>query len=368
MFQGRTFDILIQEKLDYIQELARQRGFVIDTRIASMIYFALAANSVETVQAYIELDQVLNETFADTATHDFLVRRARERGIFIEPATFAIRKGEFNIDIPIGSRFSLNRLNYIAVERISMGVFQMRCETAGNIGNLENGNLIPINYINGLTRAVLTDVLIPGEDEESTEHLRQRYFDSLNSQAYGGNVQDYVEKVMKIDGVRGGGCKIYPAWNGGGTVKVVFLNSQYQIPSTILVDAVQATLDPIPNNGQGLGVAPIGHWVTVEGVTSETIDISSHVTLEIGLTWEAVEPFIRQAIDNYFLELAREWDKVAWRDDPTATLIIRVSQIETRILSVSGVLDITNTTLNGQAVNVTLGVDSIPIRGDISNV
>lgn len=38
---------------------------------------------------YLELDVVLNETFADTATMEYLVRRAAERGLTPYPATYA---------------------------------------------------------------------------------------------------------------------------------------------------------------------------------------------------------------------------------------------------------------------------------------
>ena len=55
-------------------------------------------------------------------------------------------------------------------------------------------------------------VLVPGEDEEDTELFRQRYLNSLNAQAFGGNQIDYIEKVNAIPGV--GGVKVYRAWNG----------------------------------------------------------------------------------------------------------------------------------------------------------
>lgn len=42
--------------------------------------------------------------------------------------------------------------------------------------------------------------MIPGEDEEDTEVFRQRYMDSLNAQAFGGNRADYLEKVNAIPG------------------------------------------------------------------------------------------------------------------------------------------------------------------------
>ena len=64
--------------------------------------------------------------------------------------------------------------------------------------------------------------------------------------------------------------KVYPVWNGGGTVKLVIINSEYQKPSPELVDQVQTIIDPVQNQGMGLGVAPIGHVVTVEEVKEKS--------------------------------------------------------------------------------------------------
>ena len=99
----------------------------------------------------------------------------------------------------------------------------MQCETIGAAGNTLFGTMIPIEYMKGLTKAELTELLIPGEDEEETEHLRERYFDSVKSLSFGGNIADYQEKVTAISGV--GGVKVYPACKGGGTVKLTIVNS-----------------------------------------------------------------------------------------------------------------------------------------------
>ena len=142
-------------------------------------YNALAPAAVALQNMSIELDVILDEAFADTQSRDYLIRRCAERGITPEPATRAVLKGVFNMDIPIGTRFSLDRLNYTAVERLEAGIYKLQCETYGEEGNRYFGNLIPIDYVEGLTTADLTEVLIPGEDEETTEQLRSRYFGSL---------------------------------------------------------------------------------------------------------------------------------------------------------------------------------------------
>jgi uncharacterized phage protein gp47/JayE len=249
VFEAEVYGAILKRMMDRAKEWEAQNGEVIDTREGSMIRSADTPVAMELAQVYMALLAILNEAFADTETRPFLIRRCAERGIIVEPATYAVRRGVFNIPVPIGSRFSLNKINYVVIAPLDgdNNAYSLRCETAGNVGNIESGTLIPIVYIDGLTRAVLSDILIPGEDEESTEHLRQRYFASLNAQAYGGNIQDYVEKTLALDGV--GGVKVYPVWNGGGTVKLVIIDTLYNPPSGTLIDAVQTAIDPILTQG-----------------------------------------------------------------------------------------------------------------------
>lgn len=344
-----TYQEILQRMLDQVPD-------AVDKREGSIIYNALAPAAIEMQLMYIEAGAILNETFADTASRIYLIKRAAERGVVPDEASKAILKGEFNIDVPISSRFSLDALNYKAIEKISTGVFKLECETEGAEGNLHLGTLIPIDYIDGLTSAGLTGVLIPGEDEEETESLRSKYFATLQSQAYGGNIADYKEKTNAIQGV--GGVKVYPTWSGGGTVKLVILDSTLQHPSTELVNTVQTAIDPIGNQGTGAGLAPIGHVVTVVGVNEQTIDITTNITYQTDWTWDDVKSYVEAAIDEYFLELNQTWEE-------NENLVVRISQIETRLLNVIGIIDISETTINGAEANLILDADSIPVRGDI---
>ena len=358
MYEDVTYEVILDRMLDRVLE----QNPNIDTREGSIIYNALAPAAVELQNMYIQLDTILNESFADTQTRDYLIKRCAERGVNVEPATHAIRQGEFvpsTLEIEIGARFSLNLLNYVVTEKISNGVYKLQCETAGYDGNVESGALIPIEYIEGLETATLTDVLVPGEDEEDTEHLRQRYYDSLNSQAFGGNITDYKEKTNSLDGV--GGVKVYPVWNGGGTVKLVIINSDFEKPSEVLVNSVQTIIDPTQNQGNGVGIAPIGHIVTVLGCNETVVNVATRITFQEGWNWEALKPYAEQAIDDYFKELASDWASLD-------NIIVRISQIEIRLLNLTGVLDIADTTLNGVAHNLTVEADNIPKRGNVTNV
>lgn len=349
MYENITFESIMKRMLDRIPS-------EYDKREGGVLYSALAPAAVELQNMYIGLDWILDQSFADTQDREYLVRRCAERGIVPEAATAAVLKGEFNMDIPVGSRFSFGLLNYTAVERISTGIYRMRCEQTGEAGNRQLGSMIPIEYIQGLARAELTELLIPGEDEESTEHLRQRYFDSLNSQAFGGNIRDYKEKTTALDGV--GGVKVYPVWNGGGTVRLVILDSSFHKPSAELLVEVQEAADPERSQGGGLGFAPIGHVVTVEAVAEVSVDINMNITLQESWKWEDVSDYVDACVEEYLDELRRMWAD-------SDSLIVRISQLEARILDLAGIVDIGETTLNGAAANLAIGADEIPVKGAI---
>lgn len=220
MFEAYSFNSILADLLSNVPS-------DVDTREGSVIYDALAPVAIELSQMYINLDVVLAETFGDTASRDFLVRRAFERGVSPYSATFAVWKGDFNMPVSIGARFSLDELNFVVTSAISDTSFMLQCETVGTVGNKSYGSLIPIDYISGLTSAVLSELLVPAQDDEDTEVFRERYLNSFDSQAFGGNVADYLAKTNSIDGV--GATKVTPVWNGGGTVKLTILEDRKSV-------------------------------------------------------------------------------------------------------------------------------------------
>ena len=87
MYESVTREAILKRMSDRAETIAQTQGYTLDRRVASMIFFALAPAAQELRQMYIELDQVLNESFADTESRSFLIRRCRERGLFPNPAT-----------------------------------------------------------------------------------------------------------------------------------------------------------------------------------------------------------------------------------------------------------------------------------------
>lgn len=361
MFEEYTFEQIMNNMMSRVPN-------TIDKRQGSVIYNALAPAAVELQNMYINLDVILNEGFANTASREFLIKRAAERGLAPYEATKATVKAQVvpvTAVLPVGARFSLDDLNYIVTGQYYMsdlpveGQYILECETPGAAANYNLGDLVPIDYIEDLQRAEIVQILTPGEDEEGTDEFRQRYFESFDKQAYGGNITDYRQKTKKINGV--GGVKVYPIWNGGGTVKLVIIDSTFSKPSTDLVNQVQTLIDPVQNQGEGLGIAPIGHVVTVEAVGEETINIVSNITLEDGYIWADVEANARQVINDYFLELNTDWEN-------QNNIIVRISQIETHLLNVSGIIDVADTELNELAANYQAQPNNIVLLGSLSSL
>lgn len=339
-----TYDEILQKMLDIIDDKY-------DKREGSVIYDALAPCAAVICQYMIDSENMQQEVFADTATREYLIRICKDRGITPQNASKAVCTVEFTGTEPdTGARFTGGNTTYVY-----LGDNLLQCETAGTIGNEYQGNIIPIDYISGLLSAKITSIVIYGEDEEGTEVLRARYYESLDEKAFGGNIADYKSKTLAIDGT--GAVKVIAAWDGAGTVKLTILSSNFDKASSELISSVQNAFDP-NKDGKGDGLAPIGHTVTVDTATEKEISIKATLTYASGQSWDTLGDKITKAVGSYLEGLRKQW---ADND----SLIVRIAMIEAAILSVDGVLDISNTKINDGTANIQTESDEIPILGDI---
>lgn len=351
MFENITVEMIRDRMLDRMPAGT-------DKREGSVNWNAVAAAALEFKNMLIEADGIYQETFVDTASRWGLILRGKERKLYPYPATYAIGKAVFNMEVPIGSRFSVDLVNFTITARVSQYTYLAQCETAGTEGNRHLGDMIPIEYIQGLKKAVLEEILIPGEDEEDTESFRQRILDSYYDMSYAGNIAYYKKEVKAIPGV--GAVKVYPIWNGPGTVGIELLDSEYDIPTEELIEEVQQKVDPVDAHGHGMAIAPIGHYVTIMAAQALEIDVIFSLTYQDGYDWEKVKPSAEESIKAYLLELTKEWEN-------TDMIVVRISQIERRLLDLEGVLDISGTRLNAGDANLLLSESQIPQLGVIAD-
>ena len=357
-FSDKTYEQLMEEALGRVSD-------DIDKRPGSMVWNGNAPCLAEMAQLYLALDFVFTATYVNSAPREYLIKRAADRSIFPKAATPAVLRAKMNMNVPVGTRFSLEDINFVVTKQLgSEGddfVHLVECETAGTVGNGYAGELIPIDYVDGLTRAETDGIYSAGTDEEDTEVFRARVIESMRSIAFGGNVADYKNKAMSFDGV--GQVKVLPIWNGAGTVKLILMSSNLNSPeiSDDRIASIKTAIDPTEKQGQGYGLAPIGHTVTVASVKEKDVNVSMKAELKTGVEQSAAIAEISKIINEYFKELSEDWEK---KDN----VVVRISHIESRILErCNSVEDIEiGTTANGETKSLTLEKDEIPKLGTLN--
>jgi uncharacterized phage protein gp47/JayE len=331
MYENKTFETILSTMLDRLPSN-------LDIREGSLLYNALAPTAFELAQAYFLMDSFLKLPFIDTSEGDFLTRICAQYGVERRPAAAAVKTGTFfdsasnPLEVGIGTRFGINGIVYNAAKRISPGIYEMTCEKTGSLGNTPRGELLPIDNIAGLARAELSEAtLVPGSDEESDAALRQRTLNKIQSPSTSGSVNDYRQWALSIPGM--GAVKVFPLWNGNGTVKVVLIDAEKKAASHTLV---QQAADYIER------VRPIGATVTVEAASNKAMDVSVSVILADGYTLSHVTEAVAEKIREYLRSIA------------FGQAVVSYARLGNAILEAEGVIDYSQLTLNEGTSNVEL--------------
>lgn len=305
MFETKTFENILSDMLSYVSD----RNPSLDTREGSIIYTALAPIALELETAYHEMDMIIDETFIESASKEYLIKHGDQVGLPLIEATFGHFTGEFNGEVAIGTRFNLDKFNYSVIKKLAGStntnhLYELVCETAGSEPNSYLGDLTPITYIKGISSAKLIECTIPGEDEEDTEQYRYRLQTYVKTPPIDGNVAQYDAWLSQYKGV--GKYKIFPCSPTVNCVKLLITNSENGRAGETLLDEVQNYFDP-GETGMGDGVAPIGSIVTVETVTEVPVKIECTIKHKNNST-----EGVKEAIDKYLKSMALIDTRVAY--------------------------------------------------------
>lgn len=382
-FSEQTYANILERQLNRVTNS-------IDKREGSIIMTSLGPESWEIEGIYLVLAQLQANSFALTAVGDALDYKAVERGIYRGQATAAHREGIFDVPVPVNSRFSTingdNSVIFYAERALNtdgsgnpvVGVdgyyhYEMICEEVGTIGNSYIGTLLPVTAIARLTYAQLGDIILAAVNEESDEDLRQRYILSLDEQAFAGNIAAYQQACLEEDDV--GAVQVYPHYKGAGTVLCSVLDANFDLATPALIERLQLKICPPvedPNNPSvlGTGLAPIGAAVDIATGTRLDIDLETTVQLEATATIESVRPGIEAAINDYLLSVRRNWGTLVVTTEVTYPVYVYVSRLVVNLLSVEGVIAVTDTTVNGGTGDIPLTesgtLQQVPFRGTVT--
>lgn len=269
------------------------------------------------------------------------------RGIEPKPATKStgyLKVTNGNGEIKIGDSFATaDGTVFKATKTVTVkagDVFEVECEEEGQNGNVLANTIefIPTT-IQGIVSVTNEEAFTNGYDEESKEDLLERYYDSIRKPIISGNIYHYEKWAKEVVGI--GDCKVKQLWAGDNTVKVVIIDSNKESPSQELIDKVQEYIDP-GAKGLGEGQAPIGAYCTVTGVDTLPLNISLKVRLETNKDLGTVKTEITNKINEYLKETVFENNYVSYQ------------KIGAVILSVSGVVDYSDLTINENIQNIIL--------------
>lgn len=352
MFKEMTYEKIISDMMSDMPD-------GVDTSEGSLLFNACAKQAVRLEEAYLVLSGIEKNMFADTADLDHLIRAGNERACYIEQATYAEFEAEFNCPIPPGSRFNLDEYNYTVFNVINEDEHKYRvgCDNAGSEPNHLLGDLEPIEFIDGFEWGRLTKCTVEGKDIEDTEVYRARLLSTYNYRGFAGNREYYMSRVKELPGVYG--CKPERVQAPSDRVKITIIGEKYKAPSEETVQAVQTAVDPVVNSGEGDGLAPIGHRVQIIAVGETTVNIETKITYDSGHSYEDLKSYIEQAIEDYLMELRKTWET-------SETIVVRILQIESAIVSIDGIVDVTGTKINGKEENLQITDGTVPVKGAVT--
>lgn len=360
----------------YLDNMMEQVPDDIDKREGSIVYDAIApAAMVMSIRA-LDMANYLKQAHIETATGEFLDAFASDHGTSREVATFtkataSILDDNKNVvtSVDIGDTFASignEPIFYHVISKNADGTYLLQANNAGSYANQYVGQIIPVTANDSVSWAEIKEVSVPAKDAEDDDSLRSRLLSPNSYIAYGGNVADYKKMIEdKLNDV--GAVQVYSAWQGGGTVKLVILDNNLNVPSTTLINEVQNTIDPVDNSALGYGLAPIGHKVTVVAPNLFNVSVDIDVVSDNKVSKDVLNNAINNSITNYFNSLRKSWDKAT---NNKYDLTVYRSQILAVVLQTEHVVNAELPKLNGNEADIELTFNNqmaqLPVLKDVA--
>lgn len=181
-----------------------------------------------------------------------------------------------------------------------------------------------------------------GIDPETDGQLCARLYDYLQRPATSGNAYQYQQWAESIAGV--GRARVFPLWDGPGTVKVVLAGSDYGVADGGVVSAVAAYLET---------VRPIGAAVTVESAAPLELSVSAAVSFDATTTLSAIQEDFTRALNGYLREISFQKDAVVY------------NRVLFLLMDTAGVTDVTILSINGGTGNIPIGQTQVPVAAEV---
>ena len=351
---GEIFDMKIKKSSEEIlNDMLNNLPEEYDKTEGGLFYDNLAPISIEFSNFRDIMDYIHKMGFADTSEGIFLEKIAGTVGISRREAIKSVGeveiKGEAGTVIQIGTKVSSDTLIFETVEEKTVDstgkvIVPAKSVESGSINNVGIGAIkyFPVT-IQGLTKVTNLKPFAEGYDAETDEELRARYYIKVREPATSGNVYHYRQWCLAVSGI--GGVKVFPLWNGNGTVKLVLMDTNGLAPGTDLLNRVRNYVEE---------QRPIGATVTYSAAISKIINFTGKVRIGTETTIQKVNEEFKKKVIEYFR-------KSAFKDD-----YLSYAKLGNILLNVTGVSDYLDFKVNNGLTNITLGVEDVPTFGTAS--
>ena len=238
----------------------------------------------------------------------------------------------------------------VVLDGAGAGAGHITAAPTGAAYNIDAGELARM-YVNlpGLT-GFSNSRAVGGVDPESDGALCDRVLARLRRPGSSGNAHHYEQWALEVPGV--GVPKVVPLYQGAGTVGVLLADDRGRPVDQGVVEATAAHI------GQA---CPIGASVTVQSAQGVTVAVSAGVQIDSTTTAQTVQTALASSLDDYLTDLARS----AW---PAAKgeYTVLYNRVAALLLTIDGVVDYTDLTINGARENVVLGTEQVPVPGEVA--
>lgn len=359
MFEAETRAVILDRLKSYYEEYKKNDVSAVE---GTFSFDTLAANAKEFEKAYAEMDLMMEAAFPQTSWGKYLDYLAEElAGLMRRAATASIAvltiTGTAGITVPTGSLFATETGTNFATDEDAVIGFggtvdvKATAQATGAGGNVDKGriNKIPVS-IYGVSSVTNSAAAYDGYEEETDDSLLERLLFAVRQPATSGNVYHYIEWATAVAGV--GAVKVIPLWNGNGTVKVIVVDNNKDVPSEDLLESVRKAIE---------ANQPIGATVTVTTPAVLTVNISLKVTNGSGNI-----DAIKTVLTKYFKEKVFGTN---YTQQDTNNVTISYAQIGQIILdnsSSTGVSDYSELTVNGGTVNISISNEQLPVIGTVT--
>ena len=222
-----------------------EAGESLETREGSFLDSMAGPAALEIWKVYQAMNAVVSIAFVDESSGGYLDLEGAKYGITRKPGTRArcamTLTGTAGATVPAGTVFvTPGGLEFALTEAVVLtGSGDAGTAEAAEVGgayNVEAGELSQMAATLPGLSSWTNGPAAGGTDPESDGALYERIHAYLSRPATSGNAYHYEQWALEVAGV--GAARVFPLWNGAGTVKVVLVDGGMEPASAEIVAAV----------------------------------------------------------------------------------------------------------------------------------